>query len=501
MSAPPDNVREFRRDRAEDQLATVLAHLRSRCRQALGAALNSRRPEALGAIPAGDLEPVIGPELAKLWRVIATAEAGDDLELLAKKARCHDDFTFLDLQGEGFGQPETVAADVLAAWREYRAHQLGERIANATDPAARAELARQILEIQAGGTAGAFDPQALDLATMLVTDAPPIPSIVGPYLAREDNALLGGEWGSGKTPLARALAICLVTGERFLGLVPVTSDDTFRLGYLDEENGALLNHYCLNRTVRGMGADPRLVAERLFVFSKQRWGDLTQPRGRDALRRIVDRSKLTHVVLDSLVRFIGDRDENSSSDMSDWYGGTVEFLNREHGCRVVAIHHWRKPSNGPGTGASDPRHRFRGSSDIPAQFDQVLAYDITGEPDARNLIHVRSRWDDYAPLRIVKKLGTKADPHEHLEALDAPATVETLVRNRLLQDGANGTLRQDLLRIVASLGLSDDAATKTLNRTLGALKDRHLAVTKKEGKSSRYWDNSLAPAHAREDAE
>lgn len=487
MTAPVDNVVEFRRDRAEDQLAIVLDHLRTRARQALGAALNSRRPEALGQIPAGEIEPVIGPDLAKLWRVIATAQAGDDLELLAKKARCYDDFTFLDLMGEGFGQPETVAQDVLAAYRQYRGHQLAERIATTTDPAARAELAREIIELSTAGTGSALQPVC---PAELAPPSELIPWLIEGYVARGDVTLLCGDAGSGKTWLADALALSVAVG-RNLGGLPVLSPGETVLFVQEEQPDRLVAHR-LHKLLAAAGVAPEVASPLRYLI--QPGLNLMRDADLAALRAAVERERPALVIFDSLVRIMGEAKPDKAEESSAFFGRAFIPLARDYGCAVLIIHHMRKPSGSDDAGSL--QHRIRNSSDIPAAVGSVLVLDRNG--DTRTLWQTKCRWQpEQTPVGVAIE---DVDHGVRVSVTGAAADAEVTILNALTDAGRDGMLRTELRSLLEDAGVRD--TDKAATRILGKLKAKHRVFGLGSGKQgTRYWIRDHAPKEAFKAAE
>jgi hypothetical protein len=210
-------------------------------------------------------------------------------------------------------------------------------------------------------------------------DPPPIvlhdgPAIAKPlpdleYLVREIGLVAGGGaphlfagYGfSGKTLSLQSLALSLAAGRVAWGAYACKPR---RVVHVDLEQGERLTFRRYQRLAHAMGLDLPGLCDDLVVAVfpplsltlelAYRWREIMT--GRDVL------------ILDSLRAATGGQDENSSEIRAglDMLG----FLSNETGCRVIVIHHSRKPTKDEAGG----RYAIRGSSAIFDACDATYTF-------------------------------------------------------------------------------------------------------------------------------
>lgn len=100
--------------------------------------------------------------------------------------------------------------------------------------------------------------------------------------------------------------------------------------------------------------------------------------------------KIDLVVIDSLVR-IHSRNENEAVEMNKVFERLAEF--QKAGAAVLYLHHLRKSSSF----AQEPMERLRGSVDISARLDSLIAFECQSPKNMIAVTHGKSRYGEAVP--------------------------------------------------------------------------------------------------------
>ena len=359
-----------------------------------------------------------------------------------------------------------------------------EAALNGTTPAELEELIEELANQRS--TVQSITPRFLDLSKVATTDPPPVPSVLKGWFAKSDCVVIGGYGGSGKSLLAQDLALALASGKSFLGL-PVLGGP-YRVLYLDEENPDPLVWYRMKRLAAGRGLE---IEDLPLRYSLKQGLNLDDPAGRAAIWQIAEEFKPDFTIFDTLTRF-HHRDENSNSEMSEFFGETFAAYRRDFDSQLTYLHHLSKPS---ATNKRNVLHDLRGASEVVNYPDVVIGYGRDG--DTRTMHLCKSRWVQEGAQLIVQ-LNTDDQGHPlSLTAGEIEDVGLEFVQRKLAVAADAGVLRSDLkagLAIERSLGL--DTADKILTRTLGRLHANGHVKKKRDRQAVRYWLTDSAPEDA-----
>lgn len=269
-------------------------------------------------------------------------------------------------------------------------HSLGDLLEHAQSPE------RAVLD-----QSGATIPLRLKTGRELVRDAGiAIPHLIAPLVPERSIVLIAGHSGTFKTWHVLKLAL----------------DGAFGLPWCDHpqlvmEGGAYTTLF-VNKEMSGLILGQRLrallrnerytripgyedVIEKRLIFSDEAELDLNREDQRDRLEDAIVLSGARMVVLDSLsMSWHGD--ENSASEVGDFYSKMRGMIERTGAC-FVPIHHLLKPPGGkPPKNPIVSQFAVRGSGQLYQQADACIMLEMFGTPDANeeklvSLHHVKAR--------------------------------------------------------------------------------------------------------------
>jgi hypothetical protein len=187
-------------------------------------------------------------------------------------------------------------------------------------------------------------------AELAAASIPPRELVFSPWLAERESGMVFAPRGVGKTYFALSLAIAVAGGGRFLEWFAPAARRTL---YVDGEMDADALRKRIAALIRGLKAEPPLVAHNLKILSRdrlaekgQRLPSLTCPEAQEGFIACIPQGT-SLVILDNLSCLFGG-DEN---DASAW-DTTLNLLLRlrhELGAAVVFLHHSGKGGDQRGT--------------------------------------------------------------------------------------------------------------------------------------------------------
>ncbi|HTQ44513.1 MAG TPA: AAA family ATPase [Polyangiaceae bacterium] len=262
-------------------------------------------------------------------------------------------------------------------------------------------------ELESGVRLAANDPCPLRGWDWISAELPPLDYLV-PELGLVAGAgpphLVAGYGYSGKTVALQALALALAADKPVWGAYRCRPR---RVLHLDYEQGERLTRRRYQRLARAMGIEGPVPA--LYVADMP--GLRLSPSEEDAWRRVLDGFDLA--IVDSFGAAAPGLEENTSNAREP-----LDMLTRataSSGCRVVVIHHARKP----GADESDLQYAIRGSGAIHAAVDG--AYVFAGkkdEPTSVTQIKARSHGEPVEPVALlVRDVGSESDRKWGLEVV------------------------------------------------------------------------------------
>lgn len=210
--------------------------------------------------------------------------------------------------------------------------------------------------------------------------------------------------GSGKSLLAYDMAACVLTGEPWLGNIPVAQGG---VAYIDLDGKPVTARQRAFAALRGHGIRPE-EANRLPFFLSARYSvyDLRDAEARDALMdRLAAVPEIALVVFDTYAD-LHRGEESSPDDMLDTMHALTQIATQLN-TGVLVIHHPRKRGDGTGTGLED----VRGSSAIIGKADAVFILkqerDEEGRPSRSILLQRKARLTAEAEPRTLRMEAVK----------------------------------------------------------------------------------------------
>ncbi len=215
------------------------------------------------------------------------------------------------------------------------------------------------------GNATAEDDPIVSLADWLANPAAPIEWLMEKLIAKDTVNVIAGRAFGGKSLSVMNRGLCMTAGVDWLGFkVP----RPLVVLYVDEEMGRPLME---SRLLLMRNADPRFqsaeVAERFLILSRV-GVRLDEKKWQDAIRRLVEKRKVDHLVWDTLRR-LHSGNEDRSEEMAPVFR-FLSLLRSEHGASNEVLHHTKK---NPEEGANW-LDAIRGSGDIIAAADAVIGF-------------------------------------------------------------------------------------------------------------------------------
>jgi hypothetical protein len=326
----------------------------------------------------------------------------------------------------------------------------------------------------------------LDPATILTAEPEPIPWMVQGWMAEDEICLLAGEWGSGKSTVACDLAIALASGTPWMARVPVTRK--YRVLYVDEEMPIRLARLRVRQLLVGR----EMTWPEGLTYAVRNNANLDDPAGLAWLENEMRETKPEVLFLDALVRFHM-RDENSNSEMADFFRTKIRHVAEKHRCSAILVDHMGKPSKD----RKDPGHRIRGASEKPSFADTV--WTVGGDRDVaeRRITHEKARYDEKSSPMVTKWEQSEDKSSATLTAQDEKPTAERTALRMLAVTGAGGCLQADIVEQAREEGVDDRSTRKVLERLFA---QGRVKREKESYKTVRYWlsDEALAAQHARD---
>lgn len=186
------------------------------------------------------------------------------------------------------------------------------------------------------------------LAQMIADNTPPIPNLIEQFLPGRSVMLFSGPGGDGKSYAALDLALCVARGTPWLSLNVAKSPVVIA----DLENDYEEIRKRAKWVARGHGLenDPPEIA----YYSEVKH-TLDDDEATYELASLMKRHEAGCLVLDSLVDFLGDTDENSNTEMGRVAKRLRNVVDETNGV-VLAIHHVPKSNAQTPRGATALRN-------------------------------------------------------------------------------------------------------------------------------------------------
>lgn len=224
---------------------------------------------------------------------------------------------------------------------------------------------------------------------LLDTKTPDVKWLVRNLIPAQTTTILGGWQGLGKSWLALDLAIEMSRGGgRWLDVHPVEGGKVL---YIDEESTVPLLKYRLKKLIKGKGIGSTPLNLDLAIGKRFKF---TNPSSLDRLKELLDKTRPTLVVVDSLIR-VHHLEENSSKDMAHFFDDIIKPLTQDYGCSFLFIDHEGKGF--PGLPLQAGGKRLRGSSAKGDAIDTMLSLKRTD----KHLVLEHSKARFYKPVETI----------------------------------------------------------------------------------------------------
>lgn len=315
----------------------------------------------------------------------------------------------------------------------------------------------------------------------MATDFPEQEWLVEGVLPDKGMICLSGMPSSYKSWFGFYLALCVMKGKTILEEPlqgrPGWKTDKGAVLFIDKEN--IEKQIQERMKMLGAGAEMKNCYFAQGNFSTENLHSVAE------IVKFVKENKIRLVVIDSLIR-IHSRNENDAVEMNKVFERLAEI--QHAGAAVLYLHHLRKAT----TFTQDPMERLRGSIDISARLDSLIAFDN----DEKNIIkvtHGKSRYGEAFPpflMRFEVDQNNKAyfNFDRELEAGQIEQLQCTDAVYALLEE--NSFTRQHLLESLSK----DNGGIYTrsaVDDALRSLKLQGRIETKQAGRETIYTKSAL----------
>jgi len=320
----------------------------------------------------------------------------------------------------------------------------------------------------------------IDMGTIFAAGVEPVPWLIPGWLAEGEICILAGEWGTGKSVVAMDLALSLTTLSPWMGYFRVGEER--RVLYVDEENPVGVARQRVQQMLTGKNLTDgppnlRYLSKNGINLDDDPW--------RAALESEMADFKPHVLILDSLVRFHR-RDENSNSDMAEFFNSRIRPLCNVYGCAIVILDHMGKPSKE----RKDAGHRVRGASEKAGFVDELWTLEGQRDTPDRVFSHHKSRYDELQPSMALRWAVSDDKTSASISCTQEKSSAESGIIRTLEIVSDAGKLQSDLVPDLEAQGVVGRTARHFLNR----LHAQGIVKRRKAGqKTVRYWLSRYAP--------
>jgi len=198
----------------------------------------------------------------------------------------------------------------------------------------------------------------ISIQDLLKKDMPEIEYWMYPLIPKNSLLLFGGKPGQFKSMFILSVALALKDNKAFLDNFEIKN--TPKILLYDLENGDKINWWRTNYLLKGLNID----SKKLTNFH------IEDNFNKENIEKEIELSKKYDIIiLDSYRRFL--KGTESDSEITDKF--FQEYLNplKKQGKTIIIVHHFKKAKLDE-MSDDELMDLFRGSSDIPAQFDLIM---------------------------------------------------------------------------------------------------------------------------------
>ena len=329
-------------------------------------------------------------------------------------------------------------------------------------------------------------PETVSATELLSSEDEEINWLIPGYIAKGSVFMLGGPGKGGKSYLMLDAAISLASAQPAWNR-PI--EETSKVMYVDAEN----NKQEVRRRIGRISKSREWSSLDNLILRLHSPYDMTKAVDVNRLRNLITSEEAEVVVIDSLIDFTGDANENDNSEMSRVMREFTDIA-RTTECTVIIIHHTRK-GNRFNSGGQDGS---RGASAIVNSVDDYFELQGSGGRGTVRGVALRSQQeadgfsftiiDDAPAITIAYGERTSEGKSLQEEAGNVALT--------LLEQHGDWCKRADLLQALRNEGL--EFSDRTFAGAVKFLSQTGKITEKRDGRVKLY--RFRVPANTRKDA-
>lgn len=324
----------------------------------------------------------------------------------------------------------------------------------------------------------------------------PVQWILPRMLAAGDICILGGPSYSGKSWIIADLALSWASGRSALSWAPPFIPQ--RVLWIDEEQSKSEAWHRVRQIAAGRGIGKSDLQDTLLYPETRQGLNFRNRTSFSSVFNLVDDFDPHWVIFDSLVAISRATNENSSTELRQFYQECLQPINSNGRRGIILIHHNRK-SNPLAQTAYDysDSDNLRGAGDIKASADAVLMAWRIGATTFLHSDKARSDplhgsdppWDLQLCMQEGGGTGDLTGMYPKVSCLVPPSgnvgnTLVDMVR-KVLTDAQTSLSTEDLVAEIKDQHHFEPAKS-SLHRALSTLFDAHEITKRKEGRTS-FW--------------
>ena len=280
------------------------------------------------------------------------------------------------------------------------------------------------------------------IGELMRKDLPPIEWLIDGIIPEGGIAVMAAKPASLKTWVALQMAIDIASGDKLFNKFNTIQAPVL---ILDGESGERLLKNRLE--ILGMNADTELP----IYYKTYSGGQKFDKRFFENVLGFCLEKDIKLVIIDSLVRFLDVKDENSAVDVSKAFKRFARL--KMFGISVLLIHHCRKNL---GTDGLDGLDSVRGSGDIIASCDVGIVLSKKKSTNSVTISVGKNRFDEEGKPFIAnfKKESDKVSRWYYVDEITVEDNYLNTVKTILNSLGEDGEMNQkDLIRVVQNEGI------------------------------------------------
>lgn len=291
--------------------------------------------------------------------------------------------------------------------------------------------------------------------------------IVDKLIPEEGITIIGGKANTYKSWLSYAISKAILTEDKLWGTFETTKK---RILIIDEENTMQRIQRRLRMVFAGNEDklnDLVIVNNSLMKINDKKWTR--------AIEELIEATKPTLVFVDTMARIYTNLDENSATDINNFFQDCLKPLIAKYKISFVLLHHDNKSE-----GTSDDMSKLRGSSEIGNFADSILKTALIDKniTNVFAVYHAKARDSErLEPMRIRAKIDDDSEVADFVfdGFIDSSATTLVGIYQNVIQQWASDNditeaKRSDIIEAVANIENKDkNKIAKNVDRSLKGL--------------------------------